>query len=43
MLDAGADAPAFELPAHTGRLVRSTDLRGSWWVLWWFPEAASGG
>ena len=43
MLDPGAEAPPFELPAHDGGTVRLVDLAGKWVVLWWFPKASTPG
>lgn len=37
MLTEGRRAPAFRLPAHDGTLVRLTDLRGRWVVLFFCP------
>ena len=43
MLEVGATAPAFRLPAHTGEAVALDDLRGDWVVMWWYPMADTPG
>jgi peroxiredoxin Q/BCP len=42
MLPVNADAPAFQLSDQNGTTV-STSFEGKWTVLWWYPEANSGG
>jgi peroxiredoxin Q/BCP len=42
MLSLTADAPAFQLVDQNGNTV-STSFEGQWTVLWWYPEANSGG
>ena len=42
-LRTGDLAPAFDLPASSGRRVRSTDLRGSPYVLYFYPKADTSG
>ena len=43
MLKSGDTAPAFELAAHNGETVRSRDLAGKRWVLWFYPKADTPG
>jgi peroxiredoxin Q/BCP len=43
MLEAGADAPDFEVKDHTGRTVRLSDYRGRSVVLWFYPKADTPG
>ena len=43
MIDVGAQAPDFEVMAHTGDLVRLSDLRGKRVVLWFYPKADTPG
>jgi thioredoxin-dependent peroxiredoxin len=43
MLEAGAMAPNFEVPDHTGSRVRLADLRGQHVVLWFYPRADTPG
>ena len=43
MLETGIEAPAFALNDHHGDVVRSSDLRGSWVVMWWYPKASTPG
>jgi peroxiredoxin Q/BCP len=43
MLSIGDDAPDFELPDQNGETVSSSVFAGRWGVLWWYPEANSGG
>ncbi len=43
MLAAGAAIPAFELRDHEGRTVRSTDLAGRRYLLWFYPKAMTPG
>ena len=38
MIDIGAKAPDFSLPADDGRVVRLSDLRGQWVVLFFYPK-----
>ncbi len=39
----GAPAPEFELPDQDGTVVRSADLAGSPYVLWFYPKADTPG
>jgi peroxiredoxin Q/BCP len=39
----GETAPAFELPDQHGRLRASTEFRGKWLVLYFFPRAETPG
>jgi peroxiredoxin Q/BCP len=41
LLAPGSAAPEFELRDQDGRLVRSHDLRGGRYVLWFFPRAGT--
>ena len=41
--EAGADAPAFELPDQHGRVHRLQDYRGGWLVLYFYPKAFTPG
>jgi peroxiredoxin Q/BCP len=34
----GSPAPAFSLPDQDGRAVSTADLKGGWWVLWFYPK-----
>ncbi len=43
MLVAGIPAPDFALPDQHGIIVRLSDLRGHWVLLWWYPKAATPG
>ncbi len=43
MLAIGDPAPAFEVQDHEGRTVRSTDLLGRRYVLWFYPKADTPG
>jgi len=43
MLQPGDPAPDFEVPDHTGRTVRLSELRGSTVVLWFYPKADTPG
>jgi peroxiredoxin Q/BCP len=43
MLGAGAPMPAFELRDHEGRTVRSADLAGRRYLLWFYPKAMTPG
>jgi thioredoxin-dependent peroxiredoxin len=43
MLSEGTTAPEFELPDHRGDVVRLSDLRGEWVLLWWYPKASTPG
>ena len=39
----GDPAPAFDVLDHEGRRVRSEDLAGKRYVLWFYPKAATPG
>lgn len=39
----GAPAPDFDLPDHDGNPVRSADLAGSPYILWFYPKADTPG
>jgi len=39
VLAPGTVAPPFELPDEHGNLVRLSDLRGKWVLIWWYPKA----
>jgi peroxiredoxin Q/BCP len=43
MLKVGQEAPSFEALDHTGKTVRSSDLRGKSVVLWFYPKADTPG
>jgi len=43
VLEAGVEAPDFDLADDSGTRVRLSDQRGRWVVLWWYPEAKSEG
>jgi thioredoxin-dependent peroxiredoxin len=43
MLDAGATMPAFELLDYDGKVVRSSDLAGKSYLLWFYPKAMTPG
>ena len=43
MLKPGDAAPDFEAPAHDGRRVKLSELRGKKVVLWFYPKANTGG
>ncbi len=43
MLNVGDPAPDFELPAHTGEIVRLKDLMGKIVVLYFYPRAMTSG
>jgi peroxiredoxin Q/BCP len=43
MLEVGAAAPEFSVPAHTGENIRLSDLRGKPVVLWFYPKADTPG
>jgi peroxiredoxin Q/BCP len=42
-IEAGSAAPAFEMPASGGRTVRSADLAGKPYVLYFYPKADTPG
>lgn len=43
MLAVGDEAPAFEALDHEGRPVRSADLAGQRYLLWFYPKADTPG
>ena len=43
MLAVGTKAPEFDLPDQHATRIRSTDLRGRWVLLWWYPKASTPG
>lgn len=43
MLREGDAAPDFTLPDQDGNPVSLADLRGHWFVFWWFPKASTAG
>ena len=43
LLAPGDAAPAFSCPDHEGNLVTSEGLRGTRFVLWFYPKAATPG
>jgi thioredoxin-dependent peroxiredoxin len=42
-LKVGDQAPAFTLPGTDGKTYNSSQLKGHWVVLAWFPKAFTGG
>jgi peroxiredoxin Q/BCP len=38
LLPVGASAPPFVLPDQDGRQVRTVDLAGTWWLLYFYPR-----
>lgn len=43
MLTTGVPAPDFTVLDQSGRPTSLSSLRGSWVVLWWYPEAGTSG
>ncbi len=43
MMETGMPFPAFDLPAHDGTTLSSTDLDGSPYLLFFYPKADTGG
>lgn len=43
MLAPGEPFPAWSLPDHTGATIKSTDLRGTTYLLWYYPKAMTPG
>jgi len=43
MLTTGSPAPSFCLTDHTGATVRSEDLTGQRYLLWFYPKADTPG
>jgi peroxiredoxin Q/BCP len=43
LLAPGSPAPDFEVPDHTGRIVRLSDFRGRRVLLWFYPKADTPG
>lgn len=43
MVSEGDDAPNFQLRDHEGNLVKLSDYRGKWVVLYFFPKAFTPG
>lgn len=43
MLEVGAQAPAFTLPAHDGSTVSLADHAGDYVVIWFYPVADTPG
>ena len=43
MLQPGQSFPSFELPAHDGTTVSSSDLEGTPYLLFFYPKANTGG
>jgi peroxiredoxin Q/BCP len=43
MLTVGSPAPTFVVSDHLGRTVRSQDLLGKRWILWFYPKADTPG
>ncbi|MDH5526822.1 MAG: peroxiredoxin [Nitrospirota bacterium] len=38
LLPVGIKGPSFSLPNQHGKVIRNTDLAGSWWVLYFYPK-----
>ena len=43
VLSVGSEAPDFALPDQDGNVVRLSDQRGGWVLLWWYPKASTPG
>ena len=43
MLELASLAPAFEVSDHDGNVVRSSDLAGRRYLLWFYPKADTPG
>jgi peroxiredoxin Q/BCP len=43
MLQAGQEAPSFEVKDHNGNIVRLADYRGKHVILWFYPKADTPG
>ena len=43
LLNAGDEAPDFEVPDHHGNKVRLSDFRGKTVILWFYPKADTPG
>ncbi|MEQ1891892.1 MAG: redoxin domain-containing protein [Planctomycetota bacterium] len=43
MLTVGSPAPTFVVSDHLGRTVRSQELLGKRWILWFYPKADTPG
>lgn len=43
MLEIGAEAPAFSVQDHHGKMVHLDDLRGRKVLLWFYPKADTPG
>jgi peroxiredoxin Q/BCP len=43
MLEAGQEAPSFDVPDHTGKRVKLSDFRGRNVLLWFYPKADTPG
>ena len=43
MLAEGTAAPDFDVPDQDSNLVRLSDQRGRWVLLWWYPKADTPG
>lgn len=39
----GKEAPPFEVPDHTGKVIRLSDFRGRNVLLWFYPKADTPG
>ncbi|MCP3935159.1 MAG: redoxin domain-containing protein [Actinomycetia bacterium] len=43
MLIEGAAAPDWSAPDQNGQTISSSDLRGKWIAMWWYPKASTPG
>ena len=43
MLAPGTIAPEFAVPDQYGNVVRLSEERGRWVLMWWYPKASTGG
>jgi peroxiredoxin Q/BCP len=43
MLQVGDHAPQFSAQVHTGEKIKLSDFAGKYVVLWFYPEADTGG
>ena len=43
MLQVGVKAPQFTAQVHTGQKIKLSDFTGKYVILWFYPEADTGG